>query len=368
MTSFHNFEMGFQNMNNDAYWKDPGPFGRTKLALVRHYLGGWFPILGSGWDDLTYLDTHAGRGSYDTGEEGSPIVALRTLLEHPHFRTRLSSSQFHFVFVEQDEEALNRLKADVQRIEALPNRVHVTLVSGDAFDAIRSLAKGNPGPMFAFVDPFGFKVPVDALRELMNCDRVELFVNIMWRELHMAMGHEPEDGTPMAGILNGIFGEAWRGFPADPESSMDAAARTIAERVGAKWWTYVRMLSGGTAFRYFLIHFTNHERGRDLMKECVWKIAPADGFTVSRSSNPGQAYLIRPEPNLSPLEDHIRTQLRHGPRRWKQLTEELRATLWMPKHLNEVIRRMRRTGEVEGSEYTGRFAATNDPLLCLKQR
>lgn len=355
-------------MTDSSYWNDPGPFGRTKLALVKHYLGGWFPILGSHWERLTYLDTHAGRGSYGTGDEGSPIVALRTLLEHSAFNGALRNTLFDFRFVERNEEELHRLKEDVRRLGRLPDRVRVFPIAGDAFEAVRSLAGDNPGPTFAFVDPYGFKVPVDTLRELMNCDRVELFVNIMWRELHMAIGHQPEDGTPMANTLNGVFGHAWRDFPSDPESAISEAARTLAERVGARWWTHVRMRSGGTAFRYFLIHFTNHDKGRDLMKECVWKIAPSDGFTVVRSADPKQPYLIRPTPDLKPLREWVRDSLDNRPKRWKQLTEEIRGTVWLSKHLNQSIQAMHKEGELQGSEYTGRFAAANNPLLSLTRR
>ena len=353
-------------MTSDSYWTDPGPFGRTKLALVKHYLGGWFPILGSHWDRLTYLDTHAGRGSYGTGEVGSPIIALRTLLDHPHFGTTLSRTRFDFRFVERNADELNRLKDDVQRIGPLPSRVHVIPVVADAFEAVRSLAKDNLGPTFAFVDPFGFKVPVDALRDLMNSGRVELFVNIMWRELRMAMAQRPEEGTAMAETLNGVFGDVWRDFPEDTENALEIAVRTIAEQVGAQWWTCVRMVSGGTAVRYFLIHFTNHEKGRDLMKECVWKIAPVDGFTVFRSLDPQRPHLIRLRPDLQPVTEWVRTSLRRRPQRWKHLVSRVRDTLWLPKHLNEVIRKMHRAAEIEGSDYTGRFAARNDPLLRLK--
>ena len=355
-------------MTDDSYWRDPGPFGRTKLALVKHYLGGWFPILGSHWERLTYLDTHAGRGSYGTGDEGSPIVALRTLLGHSAFEGVLCNTRFDFRFVERNEEELNRLQEDVRRLGRLPDRIRVIPMAGDAFEAVRSLAKGTPGPTFAFVDPFGFKVPINALRDLMDCDRVELFVNIMWRELRMAMAQRPQDGTAMADILNGIFGHSWRDFPSDAESAIDDAARTIAERVGARWWTHVRMRSGGTAFRYFLIHFTNHDKGRDLMKECVWKIAPTDGFTVVRSADPSQPYLIRPIPDLKPLREWVRNSLESGPRRWRRLTEEIRGTVWLSKHLNQTIRAMHKEGKLEGSRHPGRFAAKNNPLLHLARR
>jgi hypothetical protein len=33
-----------------------------------------------------YIDGFAGPGRYKGGEDGSPIIALKALLEHPHFK------------------------------------------------------------------------------------------------------------------------------------------------------------------------------------------------------------------------------------------------------------------------------------------
>ena len=40
-------------------------------------------------------------------------------------------------------------------------------------------------PAFLFVDPCGFKIPAPLLGDLMKAGRVELFINVMWRELDM---------------------------------------------------------------------------------------------------------------------------------------------------------------------------------------
>ena len=42
-------------------------------------------------------------------------------------------------------------------------------------------------PAFIFVDPYGFKLPATLLQKLLSYPRVELFVNVIWRELDMAM-------------------------------------------------------------------------------------------------------------------------------------------------------------------------------------
>lgn len=67
---------------NPQYWEEYSNFQRTKHELIRLYLSGWFGILGSTHGRIVYFDTHAGRGKYHTGEAGSPLVAIRTLLDH----------------------------------------------------------------------------------------------------------------------------------------------------------------------------------------------------------------------------------------------------------------------------------------------
>jgi hypothetical protein len=43
------------------------------------------PALSSWNKRLIFTDGFYGPGEYETGEEGSPLIALRTLLEHSYF-------------------------------------------------------------------------------------------------------------------------------------------------------------------------------------------------------------------------------------------------------------------------------------------
>ncbi len=61
------------------------PHTAAKHEILRQYLNAWFPILGSQHERVVFLDGFAGPGIYEDGEPGSPIIALRTLLEHAFF-------------------------------------------------------------------------------------------------------------------------------------------------------------------------------------------------------------------------------------------------------------------------------------------
>ena len=47
---------------NPAYWEQYGPFQHVKHELIRCYLNGWYPKLGTWARRVLYVDTHAGRG------------------------------------------------------------------------------------------------------------------------------------------------------------------------------------------------------------------------------------------------------------------------------------------------------------------
>jgi len=113
-----------------------------------------------------------------------------------------------------------------------------------------------------------------------------------------------------------------------------------------------------------LLHLTNHDAGRDLMKECMWKVSPSQAFVARASDDPSQQFLITPEPNLSPLRQWVLQRLSERSRRWQDLIQEVRSEVWVQKQLNEIIRQLRKEKVIH---YRGadRFAMKNNPELYL---
>jgi hypothetical protein len=264
---------------------------------------------------------------------------------------------------------------NLRRSAACPKRVVVKELAADAYHALAEMvgalktARKALAPAFVFVDPYGFKVPAAVLRELMSAGRVELFVNVIWRELDMAVAQGRKQ-PGMARTLDLVFdGPEWREAISSPDQDERAeqAVELLARKIGARHWTSIRMLGDNGATRYLLVHFTNHDAGRDLMKDCVWKVAPHGGFFVRKSDNPNQQHLITPEPDLAPLRAWAIARLRQGPARWQALYGPLRSEPWREVQLNEVIRALRREGLLDVEDCTGRFGPAANPLLRLGQ-
>lgn len=350
------------------YWQEYTPLQQVKHDLIRHYLNGWFPKLGFWAGRIVYFDTHAGRGRHASGKIGSPLVALDTFLNHTSRDDILKKSELEFFFIERDESNADQLRAELSKRGELPKRVRCQVEVGDCFDHLDRLITAfrqrstRIAPAFFFIDPYGFKVPGRVLSDLMSFDRVELFVNLIWRELDMAL-RQPET---MSDTLSHIFnGDAWRTriCSDDHVQRSEQAVSLIREMTGAKWATHIRMLGPNNATRYLLVHLTNHDAGRVLMKDSMWKTCPVGGFYARRSDDPAQEYLIAPEPDLTPLKEWLISRL---PARWQQLKTELRATIWREPHLTDVILSLRKNGIIDGRDYRGRFSSKANPELYRK--
>jgi three-Cys-motif partner protein len=360
------------------YWEQYSNLQHVKHGLIREYLNGWFPKLGLGsWAGrILYIDTHAGRGRHATGDLGSPLVALRTFLDH-RFRDRiLQRSEVRFIFMERDAENMRALEADLKACPPLPSGVHVDRYAHDfqevlqsSLDALAATGK-SMAPSFMFVDPYGFKIPYPLLAEFMAFRGVELFVNVMWRYLDMAIA-QAEAHEGMRSTLNLVFGSSrWE----HQVSSLDSDTRCqqglslIRSLVGSKWATWVHMLGENNLTEYALLHLTNHDAGRDLMKTVMWKVCPmADGkFVARKADDPSQGILLVPEPDLTPLRQKVSAILRTKPTRWQALHGALRGDLWLDKHANQVVRELRREDLIEDEDYQGPFSARNNPLLRWK--
>lgn len=75
------------------------PHTEAKHQILEEYLKAWFPILFRFHDRVVYLDGFAGPGIYAGKEDGSPIIAIRTALQH---RMAERFREIVFWFIEKD--------------------------------------------------------------------------------------------------------------------------------------------------------------------------------------------------------------------------------------------------------------------------
>lgn len=357
------------------YWRQYSNIQKVKHDVIRDYLQGWFPKLAlgpHGSSRLLYLDTHAGRGTHMSGELGSPLVALEALLGHAAKDMILAKTEVYYYFIERDKDNAEALKEELKS-RTLPKNVFVEPpVNADCFTILeKTIADAKKAgkrlaPAFVFCDPYGWSLPGRILRELMEFPRVELFVNVIWRELDLAMQQIKGGEQSQAHIIDALFdGRDWKTAisAAHSDDRAKQCATLFQDMIGARWATTVTMIEGGRT-KYFLLHLTNNDAGRDLMKDCVWSACPEDGYYARKSDHPGQDFLIERKPDLAPLRAWVLDKLSKRPERWKALIDLVRSEIWRSAHLNEVIKALKDEGKIEGEEGK-KFLPSGNPLLRL---
>jgi len=348
------------------YWQEYTNLQYVKHALLRRYLGGWFPILARWRGRVVYIDCHAGRGLHAGGQKGSPLVALETLITHRHLPNILQNAEVKFLFIEGDSN--NKAELEVHLAQhPVPNRIKVEIVC-EGFERVIQAIVDNlksknlqMAPAFVFVDPYGFKLSMQLLAQLKSFERCELFVNFMWRHVDMAISNPTQEEN-----MDALFGcHGWRELRKiiDPAERCEAAIQLFQKSLGARFITWIKMLGENRAIKYVLIHATNHSRGRELMKEAIWSTAPEGNFAARVNDNPQQEFLIQPEPNLKSLADWLWHKYRGHTVRFQEIENELIQTIFLLKHLHEVIRTLRDTDEIQCSGYEGRFSFKQNPLI-----
>ncbi|MHC4131809.1 MAG: three-Cys-motif partner protein TcmP [Planctomycetota bacterium] len=357
---------------NPRYWEEYSNLQFIKHKMIKEYLNGWFPKLGSWCGKIIYIDTHAGKGKHKGGQEGSPLVALKTFLEHTYRDRILTNCEVVFIFIEWSEKNTKSLKKEIESLGKLPKNVSYNIYNQNAFELLTNLTsqfeetKSNLAPCFMFIDPYGFKIPCDILTRIKAHSRSEMLITLIWRELDMVMQQKkPTQG--LVNTINSIFGgEEWQEIKSINNSD-ERGERTIQllkGKIGAKWATYIRMLGDNKKTRYFLLHLTDHDAGRDLMKETVWKCCPENGYYARKKDDPNQEYLIKPEPDLKRLEGWLFDKLSKKPQTWNELAESLREEIWLNKHLWMVIR-AQKDKQIYASNYQGRFSQKVNPTFSL---
>src|SRR4051794_4789522 len=106
------------------------PHTAAKHQLLRRYLGAWFPILGSKYSRLNYIDGFAGPGEYSSGESGSPLLALETAHYHVNKGTLSNSVEVNFIFVEADPSHADHLEMQIGKRQ-YPSQFKIEIARGE---------------------------------------------------------------------------------------------------------------------------------------------------------------------------------------------------------------------------------------------
>ncbi|SMB96429.1 three-Cys-motif partner protein [Thermanaeromonas toyohensis ToBE] len=263
---------------------------KAKHTVLREYLKAWFPILGQKFKRIVYIDGFAGPGLYSTGEEGSPLIALRIVSEHV-LRHKFRA-EIRMLFIESDTERATFLQKLCE--ERFPSSslkssgIHYSVIPSSFEEVMETVLselekqQQTLAPSFVFVDPFGLSgVPLQLIAKILRYPSCEVLFNFMydavnrWCETH-------ENKTTL------LFGtDEWKkvlSLTCPQERKQFLTNLYVSQLQKATGHRYVRSFEikdKNNRTKYFLIFSTNRIEGLKEMKNAMWKVDETGYFRFS---------------------------------------------------------------------------------------
>lgn len=134
--------------NND-FFKEKKVWSTVKDDLFACYFKPYVSKILHTYKPLVYVDCFAGKGKFEDGKPGSPIIAL-DIIEQCKQTTTMESINIESTFID-----LNHAK-ELQ--ENLKGYKDINIISGKYEDQIKNVLKGKEGSnVFLYIDPYGIK-------------------------------------------------------------------------------------------------------------------------------------------------------------------------------------------------------------------
>jgi len=273
------------------------PHTKAKHDILEEYLKQWFPIVSSTAERVVFLDGFAGPGIYSKGEEGSPIVAIKTALEHKFFG---NFKKIIFWFIEKDKDRAETLRDVLKDRFTLPEKflceVEKSEFASSLENTLDSIEKEGAklAPTLAFIDPFGFSgMPMNLISRILGYKRCEVLITFMSSFILRFNDKERE------GALDELFGTTdWRKIRdiTEPDEKrrfvVDLYIRQLRLLGGAKFFRTFEMIGDNNQLIYHLVFATKSLTGLRAMKEAMMRVDRRGTFSFSDRTDPNQTFLL----------------------------------------------------------------------------
>ncbi len=225
---------------NDDFFVEKKPWSEVKDQLLGCYLKPYIAKILHTRRPLVYVDCFAGKGKFDDGKQGSPLIALEIMQEELNSSTISGHFQIAPAFID-----LNY--ADDLRVN-LKDYPEVKIVSGAYEDTIDELLKNKGGcNVFLYIDPYGIKA--------LNCSKFDEFANGQFYSIELLINMNS------FGFLREGCRAMGKQFKMDNDTFFDDLVEYDPTRLDAsdKSVEALNQIAGGDYWKSIIEQYTSHK-------------------------------------------------------------------------------------------------------------
>lgn len=332
---------------------------RIKHAILDSYLPTWARILGSANQRLCYFDCYAGQGQYEFGGnhvDGSPLIAVRSAARYV---TANPGRMMTVVLIEKGVREAEALQACLKQFQPYPCGLRVHTVCADSTTLMGELLEqvDDLAPSFFLIDPYGHPLTVPLINQVLDHQRTEALINLMWYRINMDLGN-----PSVHHVLDNLFGDdSWRAQSFMTESGKEREEHFLqffSSRLHADYVLPFRIgfdpedKIWGHRTKYYLLHVSNHPKAALLMKDVMWPLGDQDG--TFDFSGEAQGVLISKTPRESELADILLRQFGGQKAAFDDILQMTWNLPFIEKHYRSAIKEMESKGVVTVTRITSK--------------
>ena len=327
----------------------------AKHDIYRRYLERWFPILLAGtnaYPSVTYAEGFSGPGVYSGGELGSPVIAMRALID----KVPATKGVARFVYIDDDKRCIDLLQRTLRA--AFPDRprsdasMPIKIINGTCAAQLEATLDDMNAwgqPIFANLDSWGnAPVPYRLLQRIAANVSSEVIVTLFPQHFVRFVSDLGEAGDE-------VFGgdPKWRTVTdLAPEAKSRHILTCYRKALLAAGFPYLLdfELIPKNGQPLYLVFGTSHTLGVKKMKDSLWEVDRAQGVGF-RDPRDEQAETLfdMDEPQLGPLT-RLLVQKLHSSGRVR--VEDLRnfalfETVYRPEHVIKALKPLVDQGTLE---------------------
>jgi len=270
-------------MDNKDFFKEQTISSKIKSLIVSEYFPSYCKIITKKHipDEVRYIDLFAGPGLYDDRKESTPILVTRKCVDIPLLKekARLMFNDVDYGNVLKNNYdslfAVNGLKIyprfGTKKVGECPE-IDDFLMKSTMKHGLNGLR--NVSPSMLFIDPFGYKgVNTTVLTKFMKNWGNEIFLFVNIKRIHAAIENEKFESL-MRELFPTTFDEVKndRRYKLNPQERIslivDKLGLEFEKELGAPFYytSFQFQEEDNKAASHYIMHFTKHHRGFDLVK------------------------------------------------------------------------------------------------------
>lgn len=221
-------EVIVMSKKNDDFFKEKKPWSEVKDQLLGCYFKPYVQKILHTYKPLIYVDCFAGKGKFEDGHPGSPLIVL-DIIKECLTSTTTEAPDISATFIDSN------YKEDLTaNLKGYPN---VVIIEGKYEDYIKKILKDKRGSnVFLYIDPYGIKALQCSMFDWFangQFNSIELLINLnsfgFVREACNALGEQYKIDDPT------IFDDLEEYEPTKMTAS-DKSVRALNEIAGGDYW------------------------------------------------------------------------------------------------------------------------------------